>query len=99
MQLRATNNSAALTGLAAGVFGVLFGARVDSGEPLWILLATAAVAAPPYFFVFGLRRCDMVGLWMFQPALLKRILLWFAGAMCVGTVAQLYFLIRAGGLA
>ena len=97
MKFRATNKSAAITGLLAGLFGLLFGSRVDAGSTVWLVLAFAAIAVPPYFFVFGLRREDLVGLWFLQPSLLKRMALWFVGIICVGTLAQLVFLLGNGG--
>jgi len=88
MQISATNKSAAITGIYAGLLGLLLGPQVDSGSTAWLFVATAAFAGPAYFFVFGLRREDMVGLWVFQPSLLKRVGLCLAGVMCVGTIAQ-----------
>ena len=95
MQVTATNKSAAITGIYAGLLGLLLGPQVDNGSPAWLLVATAALAGPAYFFVFGLRRDDMVGMWIFDPPLLKRIGLCVAGAMCVGTIAQFVILLFA----
>jgi hypothetical protein len=98
MQINATNKSAAITGIYAGLIGLLLGPQVDSGSTAWLFVATAAFAGPAYFFVFGIRREDMVGLWVFDPPLLKRIGLCLAGAICVGTIAQfiIFFLEISG---
>jgi hypothetical protein len=88
MQVRATNMTAAVTGLYSGLLGLVLGPRVDAGGPWWLLIATAAFGGPAYFFVFGVRREEMVGLWVLKPALLKRMALCFAGIICVATIAQ-----------
>jgi hypothetical protein len=97
MQMRATNTTAAITGLYAGVLALVLGPRVDAGGALWLLIATAAFAGPVYFFVFGVRRAEMVGAWAVQPALLKRMGLCVAGIICVAASAQLLFMVRGGG--
>jgi hypothetical protein len=66
---------------------------VDAGGALWLLIATIAFAGPAYFFVFGVRREEMVGLWVLKPALLKRIALCFAGIICVASIAQVIFMV------
>jgi hypothetical protein len=97
MQMRATNITAAITGLYAGALALVLGPRVDAGGALWLLIATAAFAVPAYFFVFGVRRAEMVGAWALSPALLKRMALCRAGIICVAAGAQLVFVIRSGG--
>lgn len=96
MQLRATNKSAAITGIYAGVLALMLGPRIDNGGPAWLLFSIFAFAGPAYFLVFGVSRADMVGLWMFRTSLLKRIALFFAGIICVAFLAQVIFLMRSG---
>jgi len=96
MQVRATNTSAAITGLYAGVLGLVLGPRVDAGGALWLFLATAAFAGPAYFFVFGVSRAEMVGDWMIKPELIKRIALCFLGIACIATAAELFFTASSG---
>lgn len=54
MQFKATNKSAALTGLYAGFVGLVLGPRVDAGNSLWLLISVVAFAAPAYFFCIRL---------------------------------------------
>ena len=94
MQIRATDTSAAITGICSGVLGLVLGPHVDNGGPLWLLLSAVAIGGAAYLFVFGVSRADMVGPWMFRPDLLRRVALWMTGIIAVGTIAELIFLVR-----
>jgi hypothetical protein len=93
MRVCATNKSASVTGLYGGLLDVVLGPRVDAGGGFWLVIIAIAFAAPAYFFVFGIRREDMVGLWIVNPALLKRLALCCAGVVCICILAQIGFLI------
>ena len=97
MKICATNKSASLTGIYAGMLGLLVGPSVDTGSSSWLVVAAIAFATPAYFFVFGMRRADMVGLWILKPELLKRLALCFAGIICVCTLAQIILIVWQGG--
>jgi len=98
MKICATNNSALLTGLYAGLLGLVVGPSVDTGSSLWLVVAAIAFATPAYFFVFGVRRADMVGLWILKPELLKRLALCCVGVVGVCTFAQIVFIAGQGRL-
>ena len=97
MQIQATNKSASVTGIYAGVLGVVLGPAIDSGGAVMLFLSTLAFALPAYFLVLGVKREDMNGLWFFRPDILKRTALFIAGIVCVATITQLIFIAHAGG--
>lgn len=89
---RATPTTAAVTGAYCAGVGLVLGPFVDTPGPhstLWLVLAVALVATPSYFFVLGIPRAQMVGPWLVQSPLLKRIAAWLVGAVSVATVASL----------
>jgi hypothetical protein len=47
------------------------------------------VGLPAYFFVFGVKKADMVGNWMFEPSLVRRIALFLAGAVAMAFVLSI----------
>lgn len=96
MRIRATNDSAAITGIYAGLLGLLAGPKVDASNLAYLVGAAAAFAVPAYFFVFGVRREDMVGTWYLQPALLKRVAVCIAGVAAVGAIAQIVLVLTSG---
>jgi hypothetical protein len=53
-------------------------------------LSSQPATRGPYFFVFGIKRSEWVGLWAFKPELLKRIGAWFLGVASIGALAQFY---------
>jgi hypothetical protein len=93
MKICATNKTALLTGLYGGLLGMVVGPNVDTGSSVWLVVAAIAFATPAYFFVFDVRRADMVGLWILKPALLKRLALCCSGAVFVCTLAQIGFIV------
>jgi hypothetical protein len=96
MQLRATNRSAAVTGLYAGLLGVAFGPAVDDGGFLTLAIFSLAFAIPSFVFVLGVRRDEMVGMWILRPDILRRIGLFAVSLICVSTLAQIAFLTSSG---
>ena len=96
MTIVATQKTAALTGVWSGVVAVFLGPLVDNTGPLsslWLLVSVMLVSVPAFFFVFGVYRKNMVGLWMFDPALLKRVFVCLGGVVAVGLLAQLAWLV------
>ena len=92
----ATPQSAAMTGALTALGGLLLGPIADGKGPfstVALMLGVLWVGVPAYFFVLGLRKDQLVGAWMFQPALLKRIAAWSLGVISVGTVAQIALLL------
>lgn len=47
------------------------------------------VGVPAYFFVFGVKKEDMVGSWMVEPRMLRRIALCLAGAIAMAFLLSL----------
>jgi len=92
MSTTASNNKAALTGIGAGILGYLLGPladRRDTAGNICFLLLAVCVCLSAYFFVFGIKRKDMVRGWMFKPSLVKRVALWFAGLIASAFVLTL----------
>ena len=90
MKIVATQNTAALAGLWFGVVAVVLGPVVDAPGPwssFWLLVSGLLIAIPMFFFVVGIRRKDMVGLWMFKPDVLKRQFVCFGAVVAVGLLA------------
>jgi len=86
----ATLRSAAITGAFAAIAGLLLGPLVDAPGPsgtFWLIATVLIVGVPGYFFVFGLTREQMVGSWLLEPALLKRLAAFFLGAISVATLS------------
>jgi hypothetical protein len=83
MQARATPTTAAVTGLYCGLLAWVLQPLVDGQgtyASMWLLLGAGAIGVPAYYFVFGLGRAQMVGAWLVEPSLLKRIAACFLGA-------------------
>ncbi len=92
MTATASNNASALTGVGASVLGHLVGPladRRDTVGSVCMLLLAAGIGIPACFFVFRVKRDDMVAGWRFQPGLLKRVALFFAGAIATAFVLML----------
>ncbi len=92
MKYAATTNTALATGAYCSVVLFLLGPLIDgkgSGSSAWLLVGVLAVGVPAYFYVFGVTKQEMVGLWVLQPALLKRVAACFLGAIATGTVGWL----------
>jgi len=96
MQVQATQKSAFATGIYSGVIVVGLGPIIDNGGATLLILAVLAVAGPAYFYVFGVRREDMVGAWIVRPDLVKRIALCCLGVGCVAAAAQFLFVAYDG---
>ena len=83
---RATPTTAAATGAYCAVVLLVLGPAIDRPGPfstLWLLLGVALVGAPAYFYVLGVAREQMVGLWVFQRPLLQRFAAWFLACASV----------------
>ncbi len=96
MNIVATPKSAAITGALSATISVFLAPLIDRQPSLsvWsMLLIVIVVCLPAYFFVFGIRKRDMIGAWLFSPPLLKRMAAWVLGVFSVATVAQFLFLI------
>ena len=92
MTLTASNSKAALTGVGASVLGCLLAPVADRRDvvgSICLLLLVAFIALPAYFFVFGIKRQDMVGDWMLETSLVKRIASWLASAAATAFVLML----------
>jgi hypothetical protein len=86
----ATVRTAALTGAFAALVGLLLAPLVDGlspGRTFWLIVGILIVGVPAYFFVFGVSRERMVGLWALHPALLKRIAACLVGAISAATLS------------
>jgi hypothetical protein len=55
----------------------------------WLLILLLVVGLPAYFFVFGVKKEDMVGNWMLEPSLLRRTALFLAGASATAFVLSI----------
>jgi len=89
MRLTASNNTAAVTGIGASAVGYLLGPladRHDTSGSVWLFILVLMVGLPAYFFVFGVKKEDMVGSWMLEPSLLRRIALFLVGAAAMASV-------------
>lgn len=95
--MTATPKTAALAGVGAAIAGIMLGPYVDHSQGLvaavFLVVATASVAIPMYFFVFGLRREQLVGFWMLRPDVLKRVGAWFLSAASVAALFQFAYLL------
>jgi hypothetical protein len=92
MELCATPTTAAITGAYCSLVGLILGPLADAPGlrgNIWLLITVAAVALPAYFFVFGITRAQMVGPWLVQPPLLKRIAAWIISAASVAAAVSL----------
>ena len=100
MKYPATTGTALATGVYCSVVLFVLGPLIDAKGPsssAWLLVGALAVGIPAYFCVFGVTREEMVGLWVLQPALLKRVAACFLGAISTATLAWL--LVGIAGLA
>ena len=81
MQPTASNNTAAVTGIGASAVGYLLGPLADlhdTSGSVWLFVLVLMIGLPAYFFVFGVKKEDMVGNWMLEPSLIRRIALFLA---------------------
>ena len=88
----ASNSKAALTGAGASVlvcFLAPLADRRDMVGDLCLLLLMAFIGIPAWFFVFSVKRQDMVDGWMFETTLVKRIASWLAAAIATAFVLML----------
>jgi hypothetical protein len=89
---RATSRTAAVTGAYCAVVLQLLAPMIDrpgANSALWLILGVALVGIPAYFFVLGVTREQMVGLWVLQPPLLQRVAVWFIACGSVAGLAPL----------
>ncbi len=81
-----------ITGVVTALVMYFFGPYVDRSEgtvgAILLVVATAAVAVPAYFLVFGLSKEQLVGFWVANPALLKRMGAWVLGAASTAAILQ-----------
>ena len=92
MRHTASNNAAAVTGVGASAVGYFLGPladRHDVAGSVWLLILVLLAGLPAYFFVFGVRKEHMVGNWMFEPSLVRRIALFSAGATAMAFVLSI----------
>lgn len=92
MRRTASNNAAAVTGICASAVCYFLGPladRHDAFGSVWLLILVLLVGLPAYFFVFGVKKADMVGNWMFEPSLVRRIALFLAGAVAMAFVLSI----------
>lgn len=66
-----------------------FADRHDTSGSVWLVVLVLMVGLPAYFFVFGVRKEDMVGNWMLEPSLIRRIALFLAGAIATALALSL----------
>lgn len=92
MAIVATPKTALLTGMVAAFIMYFLGPYVDHAQGLAgdiLLLATALlVGLPACFLVFGLTKDQLVGLWIFDRELLKRMGAWVIGVFSTATAFQ-----------
>ena len=92
MRYAATTSTAMATGVYCSVVLFVLGPLIDGKGPdssAWLLVGALALGVPAYFYVFGVTKEEMVGLWVLQPALLKRVAACFLGAIATASVAWL----------
>ncbi len=92
MRPTASNNTAAITGICASAAGFLLGPFADrhgTTGSVCLVILVLMVGLPAYFFVFGVRKEDMVGNWMLEPSLIRRIALFLAGAIATAFLLSL----------
>lgn len=92
MKPAASNNTAAMTGVGASTIGYLLGPladRHDTSGSIFLLVLVVLIGLPAYFFVFGVKKEDMVSGWMPEPSLVRRIVLFLAGAAATAFVLSL----------
>src|SRR6185436_17898673 len=94
----ATPRNALVTGIVTGIVMYFFGPYVDRSEgavgTVLMLACVAVVAVPAYFLVFGLSKEQLVGFWVANPALLKRIGAWLLGVASVSAIFSLLHLVK-----
>lgn len=86
--------TAAITGAYCALVLLMLGPMLDRpGDhgALWLLLGAALVGVPAYFFVLGVAREQMVGFWVLQPPLLRRVAVCFLACALVVAFASLFF--------
>jgi hypothetical protein len=75
MRVNATNRTAAAVGAASGLL-LFFAAPVidapDRAASVWLVLCAVGTGIPAYFYVLGVSEEDRQGLWVLNPAVLKR---------------------------
>ena len=94
---RATQTTAALTGAYFGVLLLALGPMIDSQGPYstyWLLLGAALVGIPGYIYVLGITRQQMVGAWLLEAPLLKRIAICLICCASVAAVSSLVYAAR-----
>ncbi len=94
MRLVATPLTATITGVYCAIVLLLLAPQIDSpsSSSLWLVLGALAVGIPAFFFVLGVKREEMVGLWLMQRSLLDRIasfLLAAAASVALGNMASM----------
>lgn len=92
MRTHATNQTAAAVGAVAGLLLFFAGPAIDAPDPaasVWLVLCTALIGFPAYFYVLGGPAEDRSGLWVLRPAFLRRVgsFLLAAGAAAALAVA------------
>jgi hypothetical protein len=96
MRLVATDRSAIATGALAALVAVCLATFVDADSPSGsaaLIVGTLFIGIPAYFFVLGIRRGEMVGLWAFRRPVLRRVALFGLTAASLFTVVQLALLL------
>lgn len=99
MQLnsRATSVTAAVTGAYCAVVLLVLEPVVDglgTHSTLWLLLGAALVGIPSYFFVLGVPRKKVVGVWVLQPPLLRRLAAFLLACVAVASVVTFVIAMR-----
>ena len=92
MSITATPITALLAGFEAAAILYFLGPRIDQpnnpSSSYLLVLGALLVGVPAYFYVLGLKRSDLVGMWVLNPALLKRVGLWLlAAGSCTAVLA------------
>jgi hypothetical protein len=95
MTINATSITALLAGVEAAAVLYFLGPRIDQpnnpASGYLLVLGALLVGVPAYFCVLGLKRSDLVGMWVLNPTLLKRVGLWLlAAASCTAVLALIF---------
>ena len=76
MRTHATNRTAAAVGAITGLILFFAHPMIDAAGRVgsaWLVVCTAAIGLPTYFYVLGAPAEDRTGLWVLRPALLLRV--------------------------
>ena len=94
MKVAATQGTALLAGIASAAVMWFAGPAIDQAQGFaggaLLIGGALLVGVPAYYCVLGLKRTELVGLWVLRAELLKRIAAWLLGAAFTAAALSLF---------